>query len=78
MQYNHLRSGMGWPGAKRDLTTRAGLPAATEYGGMDFVTTAPAPIIEPWPIVTPGRMMTLRPIQQSSSITIGRGDLNPC
>ena len=35
---------------------------------MLLVTTAPAPMMLPFPIVTPGSMMTLNPIQQSSSI----------
>ena len=35
------------------LMTRAGLPTATENGGMSFVTIAPAPITEFLPIETP-------------------------
>ncbi|KAI4521844.1 hypothetical protein K523DRAFT_243387, partial [Schizophyllum commune Tattone D] len=37
-----------------------------------FVTTAPAPIVQPFPIVTPGKTTTLAPIQQSSPMVIGR------
>ncbi|KAH9898930.1 hypothetical protein F4778DRAFT_177860 [Xylariomycetidae sp. FL2044] len=40
-------------------------------GGMSFVTTLPAPMVHPRPMVTPGRTMTLPPIQQSSPIVIG-------
>ncbi|KAH7015933.1 hypothetical protein EDB80DRAFT_567050, partial [Ilyonectria destructans] len=36
-----------------------------------LVTTAPAPTVHPRPMVTPGRITTLPPIQQSSSILIG-------
>jgi hypothetical protein len=42
-------------------TTRAGLPTTTAYSGTDFVTTAPAPTIEPRPIVMPGRMVAPPP-----------------
>ena len=36
------------------LMTRAGLPTATARAGTDVVTTLPAPITAPSPIVTPG------------------------
>ncbi|OTA96819.1 hypothetical protein M434DRAFT_66819, partial [Hypoxylon sp. CO27-5] len=36
-----------------------------------LVTTEPAPIVDPRPIVTPGRTITLPPNQQSSPIIIG-------
>ncbi|PWN20385.1 hypothetical protein BCV69DRAFT_283266 [Microstroma glucosiphilum] len=37
----------------RVLTTRAGFPRATEKSGMSLVTTLPAPMVQPRPIVTP-------------------------
>lgn len=51
--------------------TRQGLPTATENGGISFVTIDPAPIVEPRPMRTPGRMTTFPPIQQSSSMKTG-------
>lgn len=39
--------------------TLAGLPTAIEYGGISEQTTLPAPITEPFPIVTPGKTVTL-------------------
>lgn len=39
-----------------------------EYGGHDLVTTAPAATTEPLPIVTPFNIVTLAPVQTSSSI----------
>lgn len=42
-----------------------------EYGGQDFVTTAPAATTEPGPIITPLSIVTLAPHQTSSSITTG-------
>ncbi|EYE91348.1 uncharacterized protein EURHEDRAFT_465063, partial [Aspergillus ruber CBS 135680] len=36
-----------------------------------LVTTEPAPTVHPLPILTPGRMMTFPPIQQSSSMKTG-------
>jgi len=52
------------------LTTRAGLPTATDRGGTSLVTTEPAPIVEPSPMVTPGRMIAPPPIQQSAPMTM--------
>jgi hypothetical protein len=46
----------------------AGLPAATLMGGMDFVTTEPAPIMESLPIVTPFKIMVLIPMNTLSPI----------
>ncbi len=51
--------------------TRAGAPTATEYDGMSCVTTAPVPITEPWPMVTPATTETRAPIQTSSSTVMG-------
>ncbi|KAI0971069.1 hypothetical protein F4678DRAFT_91493 [Xylaria arbuscula] len=53
------------------FTTRAGDPIATEKSGMSFVTTLPAPMVQPLPMVTPGMMVVLPPIQQSSPMTTG-------
>ncbi len=36
--------------------TRAGLPTASECGGISLVTTEPAPIVQPSPMVTPGQI----------------------
>ncbi|KAI1492484.1 hypothetical protein F5X96DRAFT_379910 [Biscogniauxia mediterranea] len=49
----------------------AGLPHATIKGGMSLVTTLPAPIVHPRPMVTPGRTTQFPPNQQSSPIVIG-------
>src|SRR5207253_169065 len=43
------------------FTTRAGLPTATEYGGMSPFTTVCAPITEPSPIVAPRSTDTFSP-----------------
>ena len=68
--------------AVRLLGTRAGLvltsilaglasSTATESAGMSRVTTAPAPMMDRGPMVTPGQMMAPPPIQQSSPIRTG-------
>ncbi|KAI1354468.1 hypothetical protein F5Y01DRAFT_251199 [Xylaria sp. FL0043] len=44
---------------------------ATEKSGISFVTTLLAPIVQPLPIVTPGMMVVLPPIQQSSPMVTG-------
>ena len=49
----------------------AGLPTYTEFASKSFTTTDPAPTTVPLPMVTPGRIVTLAPIQQPSPITIG-------
>ncbi|TFK46549.1 hypothetical protein OE88DRAFT_1638215, partial [Heliocybe sulcata] len=51
--------------------TFAGDPMATLHAGMLLETTDPAAIVHPSPIVTPGRMTTCPPIQQSFPITTG-------
>ncbi|KAI1502674.1 hypothetical protein F5X99DRAFT_378063 [Biscogniauxia marginata] len=53
------------------LKTLAGLPHATMKGGISLVTTLPAPMVQPRPIVTPGRTIQFPPNQQSSPIVIG-------
>ena len=49
---------------------RAGLPATTACGGTDSTITAPAPTIAPRPIVTPGRIVALAPIDAPSFTTV--------
>ena len=51
--------------------TLAGLPPTKALAGTSFVTTALAPIMLPFPILTLGRMHTISPIQTLSSITTG-------
>ena len=53
------------------LITLAGTPATIEYSGTSCVTTAPAAIILPSPICTPGRIITRSPIQTSLPIITG-------
>ena len=43
------------------LITRAGTPTARELSGISLFTTAPAPITTLFPMVTPGRTVTLAP-----------------
>jgi hypothetical protein len=50
------------------LTTLAGEPIATEKGGISLVTTLPAPMVQPFPILIPGMMIVFPPIQQSFPI----------
>lgn len=57
-----------------DFMTLAGDPAATLFGGISFVTTEFAPIIEEFPIRTPGITATPSPSQTSSSIITGPFD----
>ena len=53
------------------LITFAGFPAAIEWSGISLVTTEPAPMTQPFPMVTPGQMIAFPPIQQSSPIVMG-------
>ena len=46
------------------LITLHGFPAAKQLSGTSFVTTLPAPITVPLPMVTPGRIIAPPPIQQ--------------
>ena len=48
-----------------------GLPKATTFGGISFVTTDPAPMTDLFPIVTPGRIVTFPPIQTSEPMVMG-------
>ncbi|KAF3761401.1 hypothetical protein M406DRAFT_265858, partial [Cryphonectria parasitica EP155] len=59
------------------LTTLAGLPIATLKSGTSLVTTLPAPMVQPLPMVTPGIMVTLPPIQQSSPMVTGMAYSTP-
>jgi hypothetical protein len=45
---------------------------AKELSGISFVTTDPAPITQPLPIVILGHITELPPIQQSSPIVMGK------
>ena len=49
---------------------RAGLPTTTAWAGTLRVTTAPAPTMAPRPMVSPGRIVALAPIDAPSSITV--------
>ncbi len=61
--YRRLRCGNETYVASIVRMMRAGLPAAMELGGIDFVTTDPAPITEFLPIVMPLRIIERVPIQ---------------
>ena len=54
----------------------AGFPTTTEYGGTSFVTTALAPITDPSPMLTPGRIVALSPIHTFSPIKTFPLDIN--
>ena len=54
-----------------------GLPAANTSEGMSFVTTLPAPITVRSPILTPGQITALPPIQTSSPMAMGLADSRP-
>ena len=51
--------------------TFAGTPAANALAGTSLVTTAPAAMIAPSPMVTPLRIIAFVPIQMWSPMTIG-------
>jgi len=53
------------------LIILAGFPATIVQGGTSFVTTDPAPTIEPSPIVTPFKIIELKPIQTLLHIFTG-------
>src|SRR5699024_7098697 len=52
-------------------STRHGTPAATTPAGMSRVTTLPAPMTDPLPIVTPPHTTAFAPIHTSSSSVMG-------
>jgi hypothetical protein len=72
-----LPTGLVVPSRLMVLMTLAGLPTAIDLSGISFVTTAPAPIVHPLPIFTPGRTMTDPPNQQSSPIWMGLAHSGP-
>ncbi len=53
------------------------MPATTLKGGTFFVTTEPAATTDPFPMVTPAKMLLLEAIQQSSSIVTNE-TVTPC
>src|SRR5580704_15644050 len=52
------------------LMMRAGTPAAVACGGSDRLTTAPAPMMQLRPMVTPSRILAPAPIHTLSSMCI--------
>src|SRR4051794_3652196 len=52
----------------------AGLPTTFALAGTSAVTTLPAPIIAPRPMVTPGRIVALAPIDAPSLIVVTTND----
>src|SRR3982750_2078026 len=56
----------------RQPFTVAGMPKAMAPGGRSFVTTAPAPTIQPSPITTPPSTVTPAPSQTSRPMCVGR------
>jgi hypothetical protein len=48
----------------------AGFPATMTPAGTLLETTLPAPITEPWPILTPFNIRQFMPIKTSSSIVM--------
>ena len=61
----------------RRLINLAGMPPTTLIGSTSRVTTDPAAITEPRPMVTPASILTYAPTQTSSSITMGANE-QPC
>ncbi|MFF0007124.1 hypothetical protein ACFYQT_27255 [Streptomyces tibetensis] len=59
-------------GSRRSRIGRAGFPAATAQAGRSFVTTAPAPMTQWSPMVTPSTTTTCEPIHTSSPTVIPR------
>lgn len=57
------------------LMTFAGTPAIRLFSGIFLVTTAPAAITHPAPMVTPGITETLAPNQQLFPTLIGKAFL---
>src|SRR5690554_2172000 len=63
--------------SSRRRMTLAGDPATTQFSSTGRVTTAPAATMEPLPMVTPGKMTLLAPIQTPSPITTGSAYISP-
>lgn len=59
------------------LITLHGLPTATLFSGISFVTTLPAPITQLSPIFTPGNTTTFPPIHTLFPTSIGLAYSNP-
>src|SRR5687768_6058320 len=53
---------------RRQRKRRAGTPATMAKGGTSLVTTAPAPTMLPFPIVTPGNITAFTPMSAQASI----------
>src|SRR3989344_6100589 len=66
------------PGQRRNCRlTSAATPAAKLLSGMSRVTTDPAAIMQPLPMVTPPKITLLAPIQVPSPTTIGKAVPGP-
>jgi hypothetical protein len=61
----------------RDLITLQGFPTAILFSGMSFVTTLPAPMIQFFPMITPGRTITLDPSHVFAPMITLSG-MHPC
>jgi hypothetical protein len=61
----------GVAGLDLEAITRAGTPVAVAYGGISRVTTAPAQIVAPSPIVTPHRTVAFDPIDAFRHTRVG-------
>jgi len=57
--------------------TLPGFPATTDQSGTSLVTIDPAAMVQPFPMVTPARMDTFPPIQDSSPIETGKARSQP-
>lgn len=53
------------------LTTFAGDPTAIQFSGISLLTTEFAPMIHPFPILTPGKIHTFSPIHTLLPIDTG-------
>jgi hypothetical protein len=56
---------------------RQGFPAAMTFSGTSFVTMLPEPMIEFFPIVTPGLITALPPIHTLLQIVTGFANSSP-
>ena len=57
--------------------TRQGLPAATTPAGISLVTTLPAPMMQPSPMVTPISTVTFAPSHTLSPMVMGSDTTRP-
>ena len=60
------------------LINLEGFPPIRLYSGKSFESIQPAPTIEPFLTILPTVIITLHPIQQSSSIITGFTGMKPC